>query len=197
MNITNIQHHTNTPFEIITFDNLYSKDEIKTHLNFINNTEFDRKFTNNDFKNGKIIHDSLSNMIFNKIKPNLPEIYVDSDGQKWKIIGATKYVFYANYKNNESFAIHTDTGSVFEPSNNLYSKFTLLTYLNDNYEGGETIFYTNNLVETNKIIPKINKTIIFDINLFHKSNVVLNGNKYWIGTEIICEKLQSNPLIKT
>jgi hypothetical protein len=189
MNITNIQHHTNTQFEIITFENLYNDEEIKAHLNFINDAKFDKKFTNNNFKNGKIINDSLSNAIFNKIKLILPEIYIDSNNQKWKIIGATKYVFYANYRENESFGIHTDTGSVFEPNYNLYSKFTLLTYLNDNYEGGETIFYANNLVKTNKIIPKTNKTVIFDINLFHKSNIVLNGHKYWIGTEIVCEKL--------
>ena len=110
--------------------------------------------------------------------------------KKWKIVNTCKYIFYVKYKQNESFDIHTDTGSIYNPAKNLYSKFTLLTYLNDDYIGGETVFYDTSLKETTKIIPKTNKTLIFDIDTFHKGNKVTEKNKYWIGTEIVCEFIQ-------
>ena len=184
----NITQCGNLPFEIMTFDNLYTVDEIKEHVKFIemaNNKE--QRFTNNKFKNGKIINEELSNLIFSRLENILPKMYIDRNMKKWKIVNSSKYIFYAKYENNEFFNIHTDTGSIYDPVNNLYSKFTLLTYLNDDYVGGETIFYDEILKETSKIVPKTNKTLIFDIDIFHKGNNVTKNNKYWIGTEIVCE----------
>ena len=55
------------------------------------------------------------------------------------------------------------------------TRYTLLIYLNSNYEGGET----------NTIKPETGKALIFDIDLWHSELPVINGEKYWIGCEII------------
>ena len=39
-------------------------------------------------------------------------------------------------------------------------------------------------IASNLILEK-GMALIFDINLWHKANKVINGNKYWIGREII------------
>jgi len=184
----NITQYTDLPFEIITIDGLYANDEVQRHIQFIEKSnKNERPFTNNEFKNGKVINEELSSLIYSRLKNILPEIYIDRNMKKWKIMNTCKYIFYAKYKKNESFGIHTDTGSIYDSINNLYSKFTLLTYLNDDYVGGETIFYDRNLEETTKIIPKTNKTVIFDIDTFHEGNIVKEKNKYWIATEIVCK----------
>jgi hypothetical protein len=60
-----------------------------------------------------------------------------------------------------------------------------LIYLNDNYDGGETSFYTENFVHVTDIQPKIGTALLFNLDQWHKGNTVLNGDKYWIGCEII------------
>ena len=47
----------------------------------------------------------------------------------------------AKYLEETEFGLHTDTGIYYNKEENLQGKYTLLVYLNDNYEGGETIFY--------------------------------------------------------
>jgi hypothetical protein len=81
--------------------------------------------------------------------------------------------------------IHTDTGSEYDVPNNMYSKFTFLTYLNDGFTGGCTKFYDDRLRETCVITPERNRTLVFDIDLFHSGEKVLDGSKYWIGTELV------------
>jgi hypothetical protein len=106
----------------------------------------------------------------------------------FKVVGACPSIFYGKICQNQSFVTHTDTGSVFDKKNNLYSKFTMLIYLNYDFLGGETVFYDNNLLETCRITPKKNKTLIFDIDLFHSGSIVTSGTKYWIGTELLIQR---------
>lgn len=191
MKSINIVNHSDINFEIVTFDKLYTQKELSFYIDYIESQSIKNKsFTNQPFKNGKIINEELSNTIYERIKPILPKVYTDRNNVQWVPIGCSKYIFYSKLVENQSFGIHTDTGSEFDINNNRYSKFTLLTYLNSDYEGGDTIFYDNNFMETATIINCQNETLIFDIDLYHKGSTILNGVKYWIGTEIICQKIE-------
>jgi hypothetical protein len=184
-------HYSDISFEIFTLDNLYTNEEIIDYINFIEySDDRERTFTEQPFKNGKIINENLSSKIYSRVKEFLPEIYVDRNNKKWQPIEATKFIFYSKLIENNMFGIHTDTGSVYDVKNNNYSKFTLLTYLNDNFIGGNTQFYDESFNETVMIVPNKNKTLIFDIDLFHKGNVIVKGTKYWIGTEIVCKYIE-------
>ena len=96
---------------------------------------------------------------------------------------------YAKIGQGQMFGIHTDTGYEFDQKKNMFSKFTVLTYLNDDFEGGSTIFYNDDLKETTRIIPQAGETLVFDIDRFHAGENVTNGIKLWIGTELVCSRL--------
>ena len=56
----------------------------------------------------------------------------------------------------------------------VYSSISTITYLNDNYEGGETVF-----ADGTTVVPSIGKTLIFDgIKYPHSVNPVKNGKRF-------------------
>ena len=65
------------------------------------------------------------------------------------------------------------------------SCWTLLIYLNDDYEGGHTIFYDDNWKQIESISPERGKALLFDIDLWHRGDILVSGTKQWIGCEII------------
>ena len=68
----------------------------------------------------------------------------------------------------------------------------MLTYLNDDFEGGATEFVdAADFRPTTIVQPRANRTLVFDIELFHRGNAVLQGVKRWIGTELVCHRLYS------
>jgi hypothetical protein len=186
----NVIQYSNIPFEIFTIDNLYTNEEIELYTQYIEDAYIkNRTFTNNEpFKNGKLIYPEWSSLMYERINPYLPKIYNDANGVVCKFIESPKYIMYKKVISNQNFGIHTDTGCEYNIYNNKYSKFTVLTYLNDDYEGGYTTFYDDQFNQTVSIKPQKNRTLIFDIELFHSGEMVLNGSKYWIGTELVCSK---------
>ena len=185
-----INQLSSNPFEICSISNIFTEDEINSYIQKIE--EFstnENSFNTRDiYKKIKRKDETHSELVFSRIKNILPEFYSDRKGIKWKIYGVSDYIFYSHIKENESIGIHSDTGTVFDRIENRYSKFTLLTYLTDDFLGGETIFYTDE--ENIQITPETNKTIFFDIDLFHEGLKVVSGNKLWIKSEIIYTKIE-------
>jgi hypothetical protein len=99
-----------------------------------------RNFTNNDFDNGKMIHPELSHMIYNRLQPFLPDTFDN--------------IMFARVQKGKQFGIHTDTGCEYDVARNRFSKYTVLLYLNDDFEGGATSFLTDRFEELFKVIPK-------------------------------------------
>lgn len=182
---------TDIPFEINTIPNLFAEKEIKEWVHFIEFPEytFHRNFTEQPFHNGKIYKPELSTYIFSKIQSYLPIIYTDRNQISWEFVGPAPYIFYSKLVATNMFGIHTDTGSVYDEDKKEYSKFTLLIYLNDDFVGGETQFYSHLFEKTVSVIPKTNTTLFFDIDLYHQGNEILEGTKYWIGTELVCRRI--------
>lgn len=180
-----------TPFEVFTLDKLYTPDEIERFRQYIQSADIrNRNFTSSPFKNGKVIHTEWSSLMYKRIRPHLPDVYVDRQGLHWSFVESPKYIMYANVQQNQRFGIHTDTGCEYDLEANKYSKFTVLTYLNKDFEGGETKFYDDRFNNTLTIQPFQNRTLVFDIDLFHSGEPVVSGSKFWIGTELVCAKVQ-------
>lgn len=172
--------------EIVTIPDVYSDLQLDEFMNFINTKQHPiMKFNHSDFDNSKQIHAKFTKLMADLLLYRLPDVYVDRNGIRWKLQGLADHIFFAKYSVGQSFGIHTDTGSVFDVGQNRYSKFTCLTYLNDDFVGGDTVFFDDDFKETCRIAPSRNKTLIFDIDLFHAGASLLNGSKYWIGTEIV------------
>jgi hypothetical protein len=105
------------------------------------------------------------------------------------------------YTNTQSFKWHRDAQYTESPL--IKSNYTIIIYLNDNFENGETIFRVPNneiehngltvdqelekMIDYNDIIikPKKGTAIIFDQRLLHMANSVIN-TKYVLRTDLIC-----------
>ena len=159
---------------------------MKTYIENASNDE--RTFTYSPFKNGKVVDKEMSTKIYKKLcdAEGIPDCYKDRKGYSWELKGGSMYIFYAKLLPGQKFPIHTDTGSEFGEGGE--SKFTVLTYLNDDYTGGFTQFYNYLFEKTVSIKPKKGRTLIFDIDTFHAGEEV-NGTKYWFGTEIVYRKI--------
>lgn len=149
-------------------DNYISLIEEKTKdvcVPFTNNTtNFNHKYVDNEL--AQIFYDKLVNGPLDSTRAN-------------DLIMMSKYV------EGEKFGLHTDTGLFYDSKSKTKSRYTMLIYLNDNFDGGSTVFYNNNFVITDTVVPKRGSCLIFDIDLWHEGQPISNGIKYWIGCEII------------
>lgn len=179
--------HSDVLFEVFTIDGLYTEEQIEEWHSYIDLSPRERPFTNSGFKNGKVVMPHVSSEMWDAVSEHLPVIYKDRRNKSWQFARTSKYVMYAKVSPGQSFPIHTDTGAEFGPLEE--SKFTVLTYLNDNFEGGSTVFYDDSFNMTAEIAPKRGRTLVFDIDLFHAGTEVSKGNKLWIGTEIVARPL--------
>lgn len=175
------------PYEIFTIDGLYKTEQLDEWSSRIGDCNGDKPFTDRGFKNGKIVLPAVSGLMWGAIRPHLPDVYTDRNGRRWCFRRASRYVMYAKVSEGQSFPLHTDTGS--ELSSTEESRFTVLTYLNDGFGGGNTVFYDDNFIKTVEVMPKKGRTLVFDIELFHEGQPVLCGEKLWIGTELVCSPL--------
>lgn len=135
-----------------------------------------------NFFNQKIICYETSKWLWKKVS-NKIENY-DNMKQDLGIQDVSKYTMSACYGPGGHFGLHTDTGLI-DDIKKLESKYTMLIYLNDNFEGGETVFYDDNFRKTVQITPKTGMALFFDISLWHKGCPIQTGEKYWVVTELM------------
>lgn len=187
-----ITQYQDEQFRIFTIDNFLTTDECDEYIKFIDNQRMNN--TNHPFNlsakffNHKMINCELSNMFWQKIKNLLPNT-VNLNNREWQYVNCSDYIMMAMYEDKTDFMLHTDTGSVYDRITKEQSKYTILIYLNDDYDGGETDFYTDDFKFTTSIKPVKGRALIFDIDLWHKGNIVTNGKKYWIGSELVCRQI--------
>lgn len=165
---------------ISCINNFLSDDECKEYIQLIEEamTHKNIPFTNtsNNF-NHKCINQELANKFLERIFKN---------GQLDKDVNtANDLIMMAKYNKGENFGIHTDTGLFYDKATKTKTRYTLLVYLNDDFKGGNTVFYTDKFKLTDIIIPKKGSCLLFDIDLWHEGKEVTEGSKYWIGCEII------------
>jgi Rps23 Pro-64 3,4-dihydroxylase Tpa1-like proline 4-hydroxylase len=170
---------------IYVFHDFIKDDECTKFVEFIenkinNNSNDIVNFTNTSGAiNDKYKDVELAEDFFDRVITHAPKNLKD------KIIKPNDLIYWSKYKPGSKFGLHTDTGLYYNKNEGLKSRYTLLAYLNDNFDGGETVFYDNYFKETIRVKPKKGSCIIFDIKLFHQGLTVENGEKYWIGCEIV------------
>lgn len=183
--------------QVFTLDNLYDKSQIAEWLHKVQNATSNgtsKPFANNvEFVNGKVFDPDTASSMFTTIAQHFPKSLVDAGGEEWDIVSAAEHIMFARILPGQDFRLHTDTGCVFEDNGDLRSRYTVLTYLNDDFCGGTTKFYdTDTFAMTHEIVPKAGRTLIFDIDLYHMGSEVTGGGpKCWIGTELVGRRVTS------
>lgn len=114
----------------------------------------------------------LANQIWKRLEHFAPGKIGNS-----KATGLNELFRFYKYQSGQEFKRHRDQSYIRNEIEASY--YTFMIYLNDNYEGGETIF--DNLI----IQPKQGMALIFLHDLEHEGSPVKQGTKYVLRTDIM------------
>ncbi|AXI04463.1 hypothetical protein HYN46_02030 [Aquirhabdus parva] len=137
--------------------------------------------------NQRVIYDSfeLADELFERLRPLLP-----ASLNGWDLAGLNERFRFYLYENGQTFKPHYDAS--FEKNDWLSSQLSLLIYLNDEFEGGETIFYRESGMlrpckETQLALikPTQGQVLIFEHQQLHEGAPVLSGRKYVLRTDVM------------
>ena len=92
-------------------------------------------------------------------------------------IGVNERFRFYRYDEQQRFHWHRD--GCFERANGQRSRYTLMIYLNEDFEGGETRF------EHDVIKPQTGTALFFLHPLLHEGAVVMRGTKYVLRTDVM------------
>ena len=145
--------------------------------------------------------DHFTSTLENRLKPFVEKIDVSAIGSYWRLPkerGFLNTKWRVNsYKEGEAFLPNYDSGHTFSPSTR--SILSLIIYLNDDFNGGETTFFPGSIEqEPTRVRPKKGAAIIFHhygpLNPIHSTEpVVITGRKKYIArTDIIFEDQNHN-----
>ncbi len=135
----------------------------------------DKSFRDND----RVVFDNpeLANDLWSRIKDKVPQEF-----NGWTACGLNERLRYYRYKDGQQFKPHID--GAFKRDENEVSMITLLIYLNEDFEGGETMF----VLEFESIKPKTGMVLLFEHKLLHSGRPVLSGVKYVLRTDVMYKK---------
>jgi hypothetical protein len=167
---------------IYTIDSFLQPEELGEFREMVLSppAEADQFTANGLFKNFKAIDQALATRFYERLV--LSGLTAD---RGHAFLRANKYVMAGHYRPGDQFSLHTDTGLFYDRKGGEKSRWTLLVYLNDDFEGGQTTFFTDAGKEMVWIQPRAGRALLFNIDLWHRGEEVRGGEKMWIGCEII------------
>lgn len=196
--IQNILPDTN--FTCFVIPSLFSKTECEELLSTDIKKSFKKAISNYPtyYRNNErfvIDNDILANKLFKKVKPYLPKtIEINSDikveNGVWKLKELNNRLRFCKYSANQYFNRHLD--GIHYRNDITQSKLTFMIYLNNatEFKGGRTLFFKTK--ETNQIwasyIPKKGDLIIFDHNVWHEGEILTQGEKFVLRSDILYSK---------
>ena len=144
------------------------------------NTATGTKINTSVRNNERVIFDDaeLAEKVFADAVEHLPNEFAGRT-----ICGANERFRCYRYKPGMRFAPHSDGSFVRNDSE--MSFYTYLVYLNDEFEGGETTFFTKPEVI---VKPVAGDAVLFQHPLVHEGSIVTAGVKYVARTDIMYRK---------
>jgi prolyl 4-hydroxylase len=161
------------------FDNIFSEEECKDLIKHFDSNK--TKFIDRGIAEYYRLEEDLpemANILWNKVKNELPEYYSNK-----KLLYLNTYFRYAKYEHGMEFGLHKD--GLNQDKNGNRTILTFNIFLNDEFTGGETDFFDDNGNLLLSAKPKPGRSVIFDGNINHRGNKVLNGCKYLLRTDVM------------
>lgn len=130
--------------------------------------------------NDRVIRDDpeLSNALWQRAAPFTP-----TELDEWAAVGLNERFRYYRYQPGQRFAPHYD--GKFRRDSHEQSKLTFMVYLNDEFQGGETIFYSERERELLRVQPRAGMALVFKHAILHEGSSVLSGTKYVLRTDVM------------
>ncbi len=122
--------------------------------------------------------DDLARSLFKRAEPFLP-----AQLGAWKLLTFNERFRYYRYDVGETFRPHFD-GS-FKRGEEERSQVTFMVYLNDGYQGGETVFYDEQGNERARVAPERGAALVFHHHQLHEGAPVTAGRKYVLRTDVM------------
>lgn len=126
---------------------------------------------------------SLAADLFRRVRPHVPERMSTELGSRGRteldVAGVFLPVRVYRYEVGQHFGLHQDQ-SYFGPAGEV-SLLTLLVYLNEGFEGGETEFPE----QGRTIAPSTGTALLFQHRVLHAGNRVLAGTKYVLRSDVL------------
>jgi prolyl 4-hydroxylase len=120
--------------------------------------------------------DALTNSLWQKVEEFVPK--------KWQarpVVGFNERIRFYRYTTNQHFTWHYD--GEYQRENGHCSFFSVLLYLNDEFEGGATEF------EFGLVKPKKGSMLVFRHTYYHQGAPVISGTKYVLRTDLMYDRL--------
>ncbi len=131
--------------------------------------------------NQRVIYDDVqfADRIFQQVKDFLPDELFE-----WHVSGLNERFRFYLYEDGQTFKPHYDGN--YEVNDWHSSQLTLLIYLSEDFEGGETKFFNQTRhAPTFNIQPKVGQILIFEHRQMHSGAPVLTGQKYVLRTDVM------------
>ena len=124
--------------------------------------------------NTRVIVDDVerAEALWRRVRGELPGLY-----RGRQAIGLNERLRFYRYDPGERFAPHRD--GAYRRDNGEASLLTFLVYLNEGFEGGETV------VEGRSITPRQGMALIFEHQLLHEGAAVTRGRKYVLRSDVM------------
>jgi predicted 2-oxoglutarate/Fe(II)-dependent dioxygenase YbiX len=128
--------------------------------------------------NDRIVFDApaLSASLFTRIAPYFPALLGD-----WQLAGLNERFRFYRYTPGQYFKWHKD--GFYARNEQEVSQFSLLLYLNDDYQGGETQF------REHVIKPATGMALAFPHLMMHQGAAIEAGVKYVLRTDVMYRRL--------
>jgi hypothetical protein len=128
--------------------------------------------------------------IWDRVKEHVPVIW-DHHGALWEVVGLNERLWFLRYSPGDYFAPHPEC--CYERENGERSFITLMLYLNEGFDGGDTTFIDIDTDDTDTAIgitPRTGNVLVFQHDIYHSGAKVTAGVKYAMRTDVMFQRQQ-------
>ncbi len=183
--------------EIFVIEDFLAPEECRRYIEWSETTGYEDALVSSprgqvlrtDVRNNqRVIFDSpeLAAELWERVEDFMPLEIEDEESESYHPIGLNERLRFYRYDPGEQFDWHQDFP--FERASNQRSFWTLMIYLNDGFEGGETSFedsYSDEPFDPFHVCPQAGMALCFAHHVYHKGEPVVRGRKYVLRTDVM------------
>jgi hypothetical protein len=183
--------------DIFTLANFLSPEECDAEIAHAENlgeapvTTMRGPVINKDWRNNeRVMSDDppRAARLWERLSPYMPSPFQ----KKWQPKDLNERLRYYRYDPGQLFDWHGD--GYYSRSENERSFFTFMVYLNDDFEGGETLFNDERPAYSKlglfRVKPEKGMALVFWHPVFHRGDEVTRGRKYVLRTDVMYSRPQ-------